>query len=329
MCPISLSGMMRSVAKTRVLIQESHMAGSRAGWAEVSEDLARVVEEVGRSVVALQPAEAHAASGVIWQKGVVVAANHAARGDEVAVILPGGKSSVGRTKGRDPGTDLAIFTLEEGEGSGVATPGDAKQLRVGHLVLALGRTRRGNLIASSGIISGLMGAWQTWQGGQIDRFIRPDLTLYRGYSGGPLVNAKGEIVGINTAGLRRGTPITIPASTVSRVVEEVLAKGHVERPYLGVALQPVSLPEELRTRLSIGSRHGLLLVHVESDGPAAAAGLMLGDMVIEIGGKPIPHTYNLRALMATERVGERVALGIVRSNERKAISVTLGDRFGR
>ncbi len=305
------------------------MAASRAGWAEVSEDLARVAEEVGGAVVALQPTEAHAASGVIWQKGVVVAANHAARGDEVAVILPGGKSAVARTKGRDPGSDLAIFSLEEGEETQVATPGDAKQLRVGHLVLALARTRRGNLTASSGMISGLMEEWQTWQGGQIDRFIRPDLTLYRGYSGGPLVNAKGEVVGINTAGLRRGTPITIPSSTVTRVVSELLAKGHVERPYLGVALQPVALPEEMRTRLNLSGRYGLLLAHVESDGPAAAAGMMLGDLVVEIGGKPIAQRHDLRWLLAKEKVGERVLVGIVRSGEKKEVAVTLGDRFGR
>jgi S1-C subfamily serine protease len=305
------------------------MAGNRAGWVEVSEDLARVAEEVGRAVVALQPAEAHTASGVIWQKGVVVAANHAARGDEVAVLLSGGKSAVARTKGRDPGTDLAIFSLEGDEETGLATPGDAKQLHVGHLVLALARTRRGHLTASSGIISGLMEEWQTWQGGQIDRFIRPDLTLYRGYSGGPLVNAKGEVVGINTAGLRRGTPITIPSSTVTRVVTELLAKGHVERPYLGVALQPVALPEEMRTKLNLGGHYGLLLAHVESDGPAAAAGLMLGDIVVEIGGKPIAQRHDLRWLLSKEKVGERVPVGIVRSGEKREVSVTLGDRFGR
>jgi len=305
------------------------MAASRAGWAEVSEDLARVAEEAGRAVVALQPAEAHTASGVVWQKEVVVTANHAARGDEVAVIMPDGQSAVARIKGRDPGTDLAIFTLEGVGTTGVATQGDAKQLRVGHLVLALARTRRGNLTASSGIISGLMEEWQTWQGGQIDRFIRPDLMLYRGYSGGPLVNAKGEVVGINTAGLRRGTPITIPSSTVTRVVTELLAKGHVERPYLGVALQPVALPEEMRTKLNLGGRYGLLLAHVESDGPAAAAGLMLGDIVVEIGGKPIVQKHDLRWLLGKEKVGERVPVGIVRSGEKREVSVTLGDRFGR
>jgi len=305
------------------------MAASRAGWSEVSEDLARVAEDVGRAVVALQPAEAHTASGVVWQKGVVVAANHAARGDEVAVLLSGGKSAVARIKGRDPDADLAIFSLEGDEETRVATLGDAKQLHVGHLVLALARTRRGNLTASSGIISGLMEEWQTWQGGQIDRFIRPDLTLYRGYSGGPLVNANGEVVGINTAGLRRGTPITIPSSTVTRVVTELLAKGHVERPYLGVALQPVALPEEMRTKLNLGGRYGLLLAHVESDGPAAAAGLMLGDIVVEIGGKPIVQKHGLRWLLGKEKVGERVPVGIVRSGEKREVSVTLGDRFGR
>jgi S1-C subfamily serine protease len=303
-------------------------SASSTGWAEVSEDLARVAEEAGRAVVALQPKEAHAASGVIWQKGVVVAANHAARGDELEVILPGGKSVVARAKGRDPGTDLAIFSLEEDEGS-PAPAGDAGQLRVGHLVLALARTRRGNLTASAGIISGLMGEWQTWQGGQIDRFIRPDLTLYRGYSGGPLVNAQGEVLGLNTAGLRRGTPVTIPSSTVTRVVNELLAKGHVERPYLGVALQPVELPKEMKAKLNLDIGYGLLLVHLESDGPAAAAGLMLGDIVIEIAGKPVSRTHHLRALLGKKRAGERVPLGIVRSGEKKETPVTLGDRFVR
>jgi S1-C subfamily serine protease len=322
--------MMENVVGTIASNQEIYMAAaSKAGWAEFSEDLARVAEAVGQAVVALQPKDAPAASGVIWQNGVIVAANHAAGGDELTVILPGGGSGAVRTKGRDPSTDLAIFSLEGYEGTGVATPGDAKQLRIGHLVLALARTRRGNLTASTGIISGLMEEWQTWQGGQIDRFIRPDLTLYRGYSGGPLVNPQGEVVGINTSGLRRGAPLTIPSSTVTRVVNELLAKGHVERPYLGVALQPVALPGEMRTRLSLGSRHGLLVVHVESDGPAAAAGLMLGDVVIEIGGKSLAHTHHLRTLLGKERVGERVSISIVRSGEKKEIPVMLGDRFRR
>ena len=301
---------------------------SSSTWAKMSEDIAQVADAVGQSVVAVQPKQAHAASGILWQEGVIVTANHSTPSDELSVILPGGKSTVAHEKGRDPSTDLAIFSLENVEGTAV-TRGDAGQLRVGHLVLALARTRRGNLTASSGIMSGLMETWHTWQGGQIDRFVRPDLALYRGYSGGPLVNSKGEVVGINTTGLRRGTPITIPTSTVSRVVDELVAKGHVERPYLGVALQPVALPEDMRTKLNIGSHYGLLLVHVESNGPAAAAGLMFGDIVVEIGGKSLPRTHDIRIILGGERVGEQVPIGIVRSGERKETSVTLGDRFGR
>lgn len=301
---------------------------SSSTWAKMSEDIAQVADAVGQSVVAVQPKQAHAASGIVWQEGVIVTANHSTPSEELSVILPGGKSTVAHEKGRDPSTDLAIFSIENVEGTAVAR-GDAGQLRVGHLVLALARTRRGNLTASSGIISGLMETWHTWQGGQIDRFVRPDLALYRGYSGGPLVNSKGEVVGINTTGLRRGTPITIPTSTVSRVVDELVAKGHVERPYLGVALQPVALPEDMRTKLNIGSHYGLLLVHVESNGPAAAAGLMFGDIVVEIGGKSLPRTHDIRIVLGGERVGEQVPIGIVRSGERKETSVTLGDRFGR
>jgi len=301
---------------------------SSSSWADISEDIAQVADAVGQSVVAVQPKQAHAASGILWQEGVIVTANHSTPSDELSVILPGGKSTVAHEKGRDPSTDLAIFSIENVEGIAV-TRGDAGQLRVGQLVLALARTRRGNLTASSGIISGLMETWHTWQGGQIDRFVRPDLALYRGYSGGPLVNSKGEVVGINTTGLRRGTPITIPTSTVSRVVDELVAKGHVERPYLGVALQPVALPEDMRTKLNIGSHYGLLLVHVESNGPAAAAGLMFGDIVVEIGGKSLPRTHDIRIILGGERVGEQVPIGIVRSGERKETSVTLGDRFGR
>jgi S1-C subfamily serine protease len=301
---------------------------SLATWAQFSDDLARITETVGESVVALHGDRSHAASGVLWQQGVVVTANHSARHDELTALLPGGTFAPAHLKGRDPSTDLAIFTLESKEGA-LAPRGDAEQLRVGNFVLALGRTRRGNLTASSGIISGLMGAWDTWQGGHIDRFIRPDLTLYRGYSGGPLVNAKGEMVGINTSGLRRGTPVSIPTSTVTRVVEELLAKGHIVRPYLGVALQPVSLPENLATKLNTQSRFGLVIVHLDNDGPASQAGLMLGDIIIELAGKTVAQAPRLRGLFDNHKVGEAVALGIVRSGERKNVSVTLGDRADR
>jgi len=167
----------------------------------MSEDIAQVADAVGQSVVAVQPKQAHAASGILWQEGVIVTANHSTPSDELSVILPGGKSTVAHEKGRDPSTDLAIFSIENVEGTAV-TRGDAGQLRVGHLVLALARTRRGNLTASSGIISGLMETWHTWQGGQIDRFVRPDLALYRAKTSGKARSALFE-PGLETAAVQR------------------------------------------------------------------------------------------------------------------------------
>lgn len=301
---------------------------SLSTWSQFSDDIARIAETVGNSVVALHSNHGHAASGTLWQQGVIVTANHSTRHDELRVLLPGGAFSSARVKGRDPSTDLAIFTIESQEGM-PASRGDAEQLRVGNFVLALGRTRRGNLTASSGVVSGLMGAWDTWEGGHIDRFIRPDLTLYRGYSGGPLVNAKGETVGINTSGVRRGTPVTIPASTITRVVEELLAKGHIARPHLGVALQPVSMPEVLVAKLNSQSRFGLVIVHLDNDGPASRAGLMLGDIIIEVAGKTVAQAPRLRGLLDNHKVGESVTLGIIRSGESKNMSVTLEDRADR
>lgn len=298
----------------------------RAIWADFSDELALVTEAAGQFVVALQANETHATSGVMWQQGVVVTANHSAPQDAVTALLPGGKSAGARIKGRDPSTDLAIFTIESKD-EPPAVRGDAGLLRVGHFVLALARTRRGNLTASSGIISGLMDGWQTWRGGHIDRFIRPDITLYRGYSGGPLVNTKGEVVGMNTTGLRRGAPIAVPTSTVTRVVDELLAKGHIAQPYLGVALQAVSLPDDIIAKLKSEAHHGLLIVHLQNKGPAARAGLMLGDIVTEIAGKPIARLARLHGIFSEQRVGDSVTLSLVRSGEPKQISVTLGDRF--
>jgi S1-C subfamily serine protease len=172
-----------------------------------------------------------------------------------------------------------------------------------------------------------MDGWQTWRGGHIDRFIRPDITLYRGYSGGPLVNTKGEVVGMNTTGLRRGAPIAVPTSTVTRVVDELLAKGHIAQPYLGVALQAVSLPDDIIAKLKTEAHYGLLIVHLQNNGPAARAGLMLGDIVTEIAGKPIARLARLHGIFSEQRVGDLVTLSLVRSGEPKQISVTLGDRF--
>src|SRR5882762_4870586 len=120
---------------------------------------------------------------------------------------------------------------------------------------------------------------------RLDQHIRLDLALYPGFSGGPLLNARGEVVGINTRGLAHGRAVTVPVATVNRVVEELLEKGHVARPYLGIAMQPVEVPDNMRSKLPGQTRVGLLVVQVENDGPAEKAGMLLGDFLFEVGGE--------------------------------------------
>jgi S1-C subfamily serine protease len=194
------------------------------------------------------------------------------------------------------------------------------------LVIAVARSRRGNLVASSGILSGVMGAWRTWHGAEIDRFIRPDLTMYPGFSGSALIDASGLMLGINTTGLRRGTCITIPPVTLHRVVDELLAKGRIARPYLGLAMQPVVVPESLRSKLNLTSEPGLLVVHVDPNGPAEQAGLVVGDIVVGFGGSTLKELWDFRLQLSTRHIGEKVDVSIIRGGARSSVIVSIGER---
>ncbi|OLE45056.1 MAG: LuxR family transcriptional regulator, partial [Cyanobacteria bacterium 13_1_40CM_2_61_4] len=208
----------------------------------LSNDLAGAVERAARAVVAVHARPRLASTGVHWRPGVVVTADHTVRtDDDLRVTRPDGRTVPATLAGRDPATDLAVLRVADLAGP-PAERGDPARLRVGHVVLAVGHGPR----ASWGVVSTLGEAWRTWRGGEIDRLIRLDLTLYPGFSGGPLVDARGDVVGLVTSGLARQLELAVPASTVERVVEALLATGRVARGYLGIGLQPVMLPEALR-----------------------------------------------------------------------------------
>jgi len=276
-------------------------------WDALSQELAQTAEEAGKSLVALQGWR-HSASGVLLGADSIVTVNHAVRHDgEVPVALGGGIRASARVAGRDAGTDLAVLRLEQPVQpvAPIRWATDPK-LRVGDLTLALARTRRGNVVASSGIISGLMqGPWRTWRGGELDQFVRPDLNMYSGFSGGPLLNSQGEFLGINTAALHR-SGITIPAATVKRVTGELLEKGRVERPYLGLAMQSVTLPESLRSKLNLNSDEGLLVIHVEPGSPSEKAGVLLGDLLVELGGRAVSDTDAVQDVLRSNKIGSEV-----------------------
>ena len=293
---------------------------------KISSEFSLSAEKVGSRVVAVYARRWMPTSGIEWKEGVVVTVHHGVQRDEdIKVLLGDGRTVSATLAGRDPTTDIAVLRIDEGS-SGAPQLGESTSLRLGHLVLALGRTRRGDLVASSGIIGGISGEWRNRRGGQIDQHIRLDLALYAGFSGGPLLNARGEVVGINTRGPAHGRAVTVPVATINRVVEELLENGHIARPYLGIAMQPVEVPEKMRSGLPSGTRAGLLVTHVENHGPAEKAGMFLGDVVFEVNGKAVEHVDAIQDSLAHAMVGDVVQARVIRAGEIKPVSITLGER---
>ena len=291
----------------------------------LSNDLAAAVERVRGAVVAVNARPRLPSTGVHWRPGIIVTADHTVRSEEdITIIAPDGRSVAASLVGRDPGTDLAVLRVRDID-LPLADLGDPGSLKVGHIVLAVGHGPR----VSWGVVSALGGRWRTWRGGEIDQLMRLDLTLYPGFSGGPLVDVKGRVVGINTSGLSRQLELAIPVSTVTRVADELIDKGHVSRGFLGVGLQPARLPEAFRRRLTGASEIGLLVVNVQPDGPAAKAGVLLGDVLVALDGAPVGATEDVQAVVGARRAGSTVTATILRAGAPAEVSMTVGERPSR
>ncbi|HZT96614.1 MAG TPA: trypsin-like peptidase domain-containing protein [Chloroflexota bacterium] len=292
----------------------------------LSESLVSAVETAGHSVVGVAARRRGAASGVHWQPGVVVTADHAVEQDEdIKLILEDGTRHAAKLAGRDSTTDLAVLRLE-GERLRPTAAINAEAVKAGRLVVAVGRPGDGGVSVSFGAVSAVSGAWRTWAGGKIDQLVRPDVTFYPGFSGGPLVDMAGRVLGINTSGLSRHMSLTIPAATVNRVVEQLLRTGRIARGYLGLRMQSVVLPEASRAQLGLESGTGLVVMGVEPDGPASGAGILLGDILVAIDGNALAHSDAVQAALDPETVGKPVTLSVIRGGSPMQVTVTVGER---
>jgi serine protease DegQ len=306
--------------------QEKSMSSTGSEvWELLSRHAGTIAEQSGKAVVAVDGGHRVAASGVHWKPGVVITASHLVRGaTEVSVLVEGGTTLNGRVAGRDSASDLAAIRVDN---LNLPVLPRAATARVGELVLGVARSGRGELSASAGIVARVGEPWRTWRNGKIDRLLRPDIRLYPGQSGSALVNGRGELLGINSAVLARQSVITVPNETVDRVADELLERGHVAQPYLGVAMQPVSLPEEWRNNSAAPDQeHGLLVVHVVPDSPAKLAGINIGDVIISVDGQAVHGPRQLHQQLTQKRTGEKLMLRVVRSGKAAEVEVTLGDR---
>jgi len=277
---------------------------------DFSNNLVAAVEKGGVSTVLVDARKRYPASGIALGEDLILTANHVVKRDEdIKVMLPNGKELSGTIAGRDPGTDLAVLRLAEKTLSPAKTSDDVK---VGQLALALGRPDKNGVQASWGIITSIHGPVRTYQGGMLDEFIRSETTPYPGFSGGPLINVEGEILGLNTSGLTHGSSLTIPVKTAWRIADALAQHGSVKRGYIGVRTQPVD--------------NGLLVIWLEEGGPAEKGGLLVGDILTSVNGQPVRDPDDLFSALNSDTVGKPTAVEVLRGGKPETLNVTVGER---
>jgi S1-C subfamily serine protease len=293
--------------------------------ARLSEGMAEAVARAGKSTVTVDARHRHPASGIAYGSDLILTADHVVeRESDIRVILPDGSRVQASVAGRDPGSDLALLRLENAGAQAVEIA--PQEARVGQLALAVGRPGPEDLQASLGVISSIGGPVRTLRGGLIERYLATDAIPYPGFSGGPLVDAAGRVLGINTSGLARGVSLAIPAGTAWGVASTLAQHGHIRRGYLGVRSQPVELPGAAQKALNRSQAAGLLLVSVEEDSPASRGGLMVGDILVGMAGSPLVDPDDLLGRLTGNVVGQPVPVEIVRGGQPQVLNVVVGER---
>ncbi len=290
-----------------------------------SDALADAAEKAGASTVMVDARRRLPASGIAFNENLVLTADHVVERDEdIHIILPDGSQVEAAVAGRDPGSDLALLRVEKK--ALVPAQPVPQAARIGQLALALGRPSPDGLQASLGVVSAIGGPVRTGRGGLLESHLRTDTIPYPGFSGGPLVDAAGQVLGLNTSGLAHGISLTIPAALVWQLAEALAQHGHVRRGYLGIRSQPVAIAPAQRQALGRSQETGLLLVGIEDDGPAGRGGLMVGDILVALAGQPVSDPDELLARLAGALVGQDVSIEVLRGGQPVTLTVKVGER---
>lgn len=295
--------------------------------ASLSNDLAAAVEQAAQSVVTVYGRQRMPATGIVWtDDGLIVSANHVVeREEDIHIDTPDGQHLSTSVVGRDPNSDLVLLKLENAELKPAVRAG--REPKVGQLVLAVGRPGKSGPMASLGVI-GLIGG----QGGreqrrhQFGNFLKSDAAMLPGFSGGPLVDAWGEILGLNSSTLGRGSGFTLPNETIDKVVTSLQQHGRVRRGFLGVSAQAVAINDQLAESLGLESKKALVIVGLETGGPAEQQGLFIGDIIARVGGTAVGSVDQLMEQLSGDVVGQAVEIAVIRGGELTTKSIVAGER---
>jgi serine protease Do len=290
----------------------------------LSNELAAAVERAAASIVAVHARRGIGTSGIVWRDNLILTSNEGVRAEEgIKLLLPDGSVSTARLRGRDSGTDLAVLETDAAGLSPLEFAADAA-LKAGQLALAVGRTADTGPIASFGIISGVSGEWKTWRGGKLDPFVRLDISAYPTLSGGAALDATGNLIGLVSTGLSRSSVFAVTRGTIERIAGKLSQQGYVSRGFLGVALQPVALPQHIKEKLEQDS--GIMLLGIEPEGPGAVGGLILGDVLVSGDGQPLAQPEALAELLERTPAGQGVKFKLLRAGQVLELDVRIGER---
>jgi serine protease Do len=292
--------------------------------AELSDSMQSAVATAGAYTVTVDARRRIPASGIGWADGVVITAAHTVEREDAISVEVAGERFGAELAGADPGSDVAALHVP---GLVVGQPPSGQAVAVGALTLSVARPH-GDLAASLGLLSARGGAWRTRRGPSIDGYLRTDATLFPGFSGGPLVDAVGGLLGLNTSLYARGGGFAIPTLTLGPIVDSLLTHGRLRRAFLGIASQPATLHAAQAEQA--GQESGLLVVGLDQDGPAQAAGLLVGDIIMALGDRDdkslILETADLLGALGADRIDVETGLEILRGDERHPLRVTPVER---
>jgi S1-C subfamily serine protease len=295
-----------------------------SGLADLSSQLSRAVENAAAFTVAIHARRRIPSSGIIWRDDLIVAASHTVRRDgDVPVTLASGESVTANVIGRGPGTDLIL--LRANGVKSTAERSEEWESSVGSFVLAVGRAGK-DASASFGIISARVRSWRTGQGTQLEGVLRLDMGVYDGFSGGPLVAASGRLIGLNNSALARGGAAALSAPAVDAFVDEMLSRGHVRRPFIGVAVHPATLPQMTVNRHKLSSDSGLVVLSVGAGSPAERAGILVGDVLLRAETTLLERMSDLLDAIVKVEDGKSLDLSLLRGGAPTTVSVSPIDR---
>jgi len=293
----------------------------------LSNELAATVERASASIVAVHARRGIGSSGIVWRDNLILTSSEGVRAEEgIKLLLPDGRTATARLRGRDSGTDLAVLETDAGGLAPLPLTGEVA-LKAGQLALAVGRTANTGPIASFGIVSGVSGEWKTWRGGKLDPFVRLDISAYPTLSGGAALDASGNLIGLVSTGLSRSSVFAIARATIDRVAGKLNQHGHVSRGFLGVVLQPVALPPHVKEKTR--QENGIMLLGIEPDGPAAAGGLILGDVLVAGDAYPLAQPEALADFLERTPAGQVVKFKVLRAGVLQDLDVRVGERPSR